>query len=263
MKIYVVSLIDSPRREWISKQFERLNLNFTFFDAVNGKALSDNEISKYCDEIALISNPRWLNRGAIGCAISHYFIYQEIVKDQIQEAIIIEDDMCLNKNFKSLIEIIKNRNTISPEVLMFYYRSHKPIMFSGLNTQTIFKKYKILSPLDMNSIPGTTGAYFINYNAALILSNNLLPIRVCADSWGYFMKEFNFPVPKVIYPRPIVDAGFESEIEYVEKYGSSFTRWIKGINNPLFDFLKKLNRKRMEKSMSNFKVVKQPSIFID
>ena len=56
---------------------ENLNLSFEFFDAVNGKELTTEEIKLLCDTQALNDNPRWLNKRAIGCSLSHLFVYQK------------------------------------------------------------------------------------------------------------------------------------------------------------------------------------------
>ena len=108
MKIYVVSLKSSTqRRKSIIKQFQRYNINFEFFDAINGKELSEEEITKYCDLKILSENPKWLNRGCIGCILSHALIYQRVIDENLKGAIILEDDMLINSEFKLLTEEFK------------------------------------------------------------------------------------------------------------------------------------------------------------
>ena len=89
MKIFVISLNNSERRKSIKTQMKKLNLSFEFYDAVNGKELTQDEISSLCDNQALKNNPRWLNRGAIGCSLSHLFVYQKIIDENIEKAIVM------------------------------------------------------------------------------------------------------------------------------------------------------------------------------
>ena len=44
--IFVISLKDSSRREFIEKRLRGLGLQFEFFDAVYGKNLSQDELQK-------------------------------------------------------------------------------------------------------------------------------------------------------------------------------------------------------------------------
>ena len=45
-KIFIISLINSQRREFISKRLSDLRLDFEFFDAVYGKDLTEDQLEK-------------------------------------------------------------------------------------------------------------------------------------------------------------------------------------------------------------------------
>ena len=51
LKIFVISLIDSDdRRDIINKNLNKLQITPCFIDAVDGKAMSDYEMRKNCDQ---------------------------------------------------------------------------------------------------------------------------------------------------------------------------------------------------------------------
>ncbi|MGL5488512.1 MAG: glycosyltransferase family 25 protein, partial [Shewanella sp.] len=66
--IFVISLLRShERREAIEKQMARLGLSFTFFDAVDGKLLNDNDLSKVDLKLAKVFCGHSLSLGEVGC----------------------------------------------------------------------------------------------------------------------------------------------------------------------------------------------------
>lgn len=69
-KIFIISLKNSPRREFISKRLSDLKLDFEFFDAVYGKDLTEDQLEKidfdfYPHKFAA---KKTLTLGEIGCA---------------------------------------------------------------------------------------------------------------------------------------------------------------------------------------------------
>lgn len=105
-KIYVVSLNKSTDRHEVLK--ERLKgLNYKLFWGVDGSKLNVDELSEnghYNHKLYNLNRlvkgepPRNLNLGRIGCALSHVGIYQEIVEKNISLALILEDDLIVDKN---------------------------------------------------------------------------------------------------------------------------------------------------------------------
>lgn len=262
MKIFVISLKSSKRRDFVKDQFEKLNLSFEFFDAIYGKELTDNEIDKLCSKEALKKSPQWLNKSAIGCALSHYYIYKKICDENIERCLIMEDDMILNNDFLKILDYLGNKK-IDEEIILLYYRAFNEVKFSTANREVINTDFNILKPYTIKDAPITTGCYYISQQAAKKLANIILPIRVAADSWEYFMQNSDFKNLKVVFPRPIYDAGFKSDIDYNEAYSNKFVNKIKNFIDSLnIKFVNKLlvkRRKKLEKQMSLFALTEKES----
>lgn len=265
MKVFVISLANSKdRRKSIKGQLESLKLDFEIVDAINGKELSSEEIRKFCDASALEENPRWLNLGAIGCALSHMLIYEKIIEQKLDGALILEDDMLLPNNLSLLsgkVAEVVNEN----EVVLFYYRGFKKILFSKKCSRRIDEEYQILYPVSEDNFPVTTGGYYITNKACKEMLKIILPIRVAADSWGYFYKEKGFDKISVLFPRPLKDANYKSDIDYLASYEGRLKSLISynvdKFKVPfLYNFLKKRRNKR-EGEMSDFELVEDNPYF--
>ena len=93
-KIIVISLASAlERREKISQQLESLDLEFSFFDAVNGSKGHDlfrhyNSIKRRREE------PDDMSPGQLGCYASHYLIWEQCV-ELGRPMIVLEDDALL------------------------------------------------------------------------------------------------------------------------------------------------------------------------
>lgn len=120
-KIYVINLKRrKERRVYMELACETLNLECEFTEAVDGKLIDkqyliENKISSmkgYLDPY----HKRPLTFGEIGCFMSHYNIWLDIVKNNYSWSIVFEDDVRFERNFNlklnELIESIKDRNEI-------------------------------------------------------------------------------------------------------------------------------------------------------
>lgn len=89
-----------------------IKINYELFKAINGKQI---DISKFISQTTyneLLQTERnkkrkyhyQLTRGAIGCYLSHINIWKTILDNNIEKAIIFEDDVVIPKNTNILLE---------------------------------------------------------------------------------------------------------------------------------------------------------------
>ena len=107
MKIFVINLRSATeKRETMKNTLDKYTKEYIFFDAINGKQLKDSEYK---------INLNWMNPwnnthttyGEVGCALSHYTLWKKMVDENIEQALILEDDIVINNpNFISIIEKI-------------------------------------------------------------------------------------------------------------------------------------------------------------
>jgi len=85
--IYYINLNRSlDRKTKIEQTFLENNLKFKRVEGVDGKELNIEELKKEYN-----INPK-LNVGEIGCALSHMKIIKEVLNDELEYALIMEDD---------------------------------------------------------------------------------------------------------------------------------------------------------------------------
>src|SRR4051812_12010733 len=105
MKIFVISLKTAQqRRAQIDTQLKRLGLCYEMVDAVDGRVLTEEELKAVTDYERVQGDRKWLNNGAIGCALSHIKAYRRIVETGAPYALVLEDDALLQENFLSFLQ---------------------------------------------------------------------------------------------------------------------------------------------------------------
>jgi GR25 family glycosyltransferase involved in LPS biosynthesis len=108
MKIFIINLRSAiEKRKRMKKMLDKVGCDYEFFDAIKGSDV-DPETYK--------SSPHWMDpyhhrhitQGEVGCALSHFTIWQRIVDSGIERAIIMEDDIdILDEDFIGKCESIK------------------------------------------------------------------------------------------------------------------------------------------------------------
>lgn len=113
---YTTKIINLKRREdrkksMASKLFEQNITKYDFFEAVDGKLLEPSPNIKKLFK----NNDFNYRKGVIGCALSHYTIWNNLINDNKNSYyVILEDDIKLTPNFNILLDkcisIIKSQN---------------------------------------------------------------------------------------------------------------------------------------------------------
>ena len=91
MKIFVINLErDTNKKEKIQKLMDKANISVEFFKAVDGTTHHENHnFTGWVDPY----HCRYVTKGEVGCALSHYYIWEKIINEKIEKAIILEDDV--------------------------------------------------------------------------------------------------------------------------------------------------------------------------
>ena len=106
IKTYVINLVRATERKQYMKNLLSSYdfLDVSYVEAVDGYSLSEEEINLNFDEA--LANKRYgrkLNRGEIGCTLSHYKCYNQLLSSNRQFALILEDDISIIKDIKQII----------------------------------------------------------------------------------------------------------------------------------------------------------------
>jgi len=185
-KIIYINLNKRPERNNnIIKELNKHKLfNFERFPAIDGSQINYNNLSKNIISQNAINDALNKNaglysimtKGGIGCALSHYLIYNKIINyNSFDYYLIIEDDIEFNDNFLNKLNIYL-KELQNYDILYLGYHSYKSTNKTNLK---YFDKPEYIF--------GTYG-YIINKKAALELLK-VFPLNKQIDSEIY--KVFN------------------------------------------------------------------------
>lgn len=173
--MFVINLEkEKKRKKHMQNIATNLNLKFTFIDAVYGRNLDPKIINSLCDhEQTKKILKRELFLGEIGVALSQMSIYQKMLDENIQEAVIFEDDVIIDSSIHEAIKAIPKYPKDWELVLLGYHRhfvSNKYHRISFRNRKRVSKNFKIVRFTEL--MHGAFG-YIINLQGAKKLLYNL------------------------------------------------------------------------------------------
>ncbi|MGM8909580.1 glycosyltransferase family 25 protein [Psychrobacter sp. 1U1] len=98
-KAVVVSLINEhERRKHIDDLFNEHSINFSYFDAIN-KDQVENTLKKY----GLAVTSERISKGEVACYLSHYCLWEQVVKHEMPYLMVFEDDVYFSKEANDLL----------------------------------------------------------------------------------------------------------------------------------------------------------------
>jgi beta-1,4-galactosyltransferase len=196
LRVYVVSLRDSTRRNLIIEQFLKLNIDFTFVDAVNGKLLGPDEISAINNNVAVTQRyKRQIGVGEIGCTLSHQNIYMDIVNDNIDYAIIFEDDIKLSESLHEVINYFNDVESSNLDRNLYVLGGQEGLPSQDMLVVSERSKIMISNSLYFNKLNFSsryiyrTCCYAISKNVAMNLNSVFNRSFYIADDWHYLFSQ--------------------------------------------------------------------------
>ena len=181
-KVFVINLKKRPQRLSFFNSKYNLNIPFEVFYAIDGSMLNLQKLleNNIIGEIGLesIKNKRTYhyeltNINSVGCFLSHYYLWKQIINIKEDNFIIFEDDTIFNEI--TLKEINYRISTI-PDDWDIYLLS---------DNQCCYSKIKLNKKIDKVKRFFLTNAYIINKKAInkILNLNNIFPINQQIDSY--------------------------------------------------------------------------------
>ncbi|GHV19598.1 hypothetical protein AGMMS49959_05050 [Planctomycetales bacterium] len=176
MKIYAINLPRSlDRRAHIEQECARYALPVEIFPAVDGAALTADEIA------AAVYPPaqKFLTAGEIGCACSHWRIYEKIVAEKIPVALILEDDAMFKVDPRPLFAAF--------DEMAIHGGGGIYLLTGDANNQYIKRNPVRVAGYEFYDMVfgARTHGYVITQAAAAKFAAFQRPIRMQADRWKY------------------------------------------------------------------------------
>jgi len=110
--VFVISLPDEKgRQEAITKHLKDLNFEFTIFNAVDGRQMNVLDHPDYDAPTRRAAHGRDLKPGELGCFLSHRNFYEHMVKENLDYALLIEDDARFHEDTKATLKALLEKKT--------------------------------------------------------------------------------------------------------------------------------------------------------
>lgn len=182
MKTYIVNLAkDTSRKEYMTELLRPYSfLDVEFVEAVYGKALSPEEVNALFDrETARKRYGREINPGEIGCTLSHFKCYGELLRSEAPYGLILEDDVTIMRDFSEIYAISASLPEDKPWVL-----------FLSADYWYITKK-KVSEDMSIARVYDAVGtyAYVINRKGAELLLKKVARPSNVADHWSMYRRK--------------------------------------------------------------------------
>ena len=221
--VYVVNLdCATARMQGMDKQLTKLGIPYQRIAAMKGIDLHTSEIEKVYSKKLNQQHFRYnLSLGEIGCYMSHRSIWQMMIEQNIEFAIILEDDLVINANFQKLfsqIDSLKNYDLIKLADNRNFPAAEKKKMAGNFEL------------VNFKTIPNCTTGYTISLSGAKkLLARKAFYRPVDIDL--QFCKELNLSVYG-LQPYPITENGdFDSDIAALNggSHGNKTTSLLRNI----------------------------------
>ncbi|XP_062136533.1 glycosyltransferase 25 family member [Drosophila sulfurigaster albostrigata] len=126
-EIFMINLLRRPeRREKMERLFDEIGLDVQHFAAVDGKELDAQRVQQMgISFLPGYEDPyhhRPMTMGEIGCFLSHYRIWQQIVQRQLKQVLILEDDIRFEPYFRSNVLRVLEQAEQTPYDLIYLGR---------------------------------------------------------------------------------------------------------------------------------------------
>ncbi len=232
--IYAISLKDNntERRDNISKQMKKIDLDYTIIDAVVGA-----NVDKATDA-RLSATSQHLRAGQIGCALSHIQCYELAQKQDLDLVLLCEDDFNIKAPIGDDVATITQNLKGNSVCLLHWTTFAGETLYFDSQKRTILPSGRSMYGLKSGR-PLCATAYICTREAYTSLLKHLLPLQTVADDWPRFLDKGFIENIFLVDPAPVDIQHFESQIGYGSGGGrlKKMAEWVKHKKIPLLKWV--------------------------
>jgi glycosyl transferase, family 25 len=200
--VYVINLARSlDRRAHITAELDKTGLDYDIVAAVDGRVL-DLTDPTIVDPALVARIQVQLVAGTVGAALSHQKVYQQIIADGVDIALVLEDDVVLPADLKTLADAVAGQLD-GAEVALLSYDSEEPCRMSREGLVPLPGSRSLALPIDIDQ-PVSGAGYLITREACERMIKYGTPIRVPADTWRFFFREGALDRVRCVFPLPVL-----------------------------------------------------------
>jgi len=207
-----------------SKQLDAFQLPFELVSAVNGEELAASTIHELYN-YAESPYHKHLTKGEIGCYLSHIRVWQKIVDEQLDYALVLEDDVLLQDNIQQGLDAIQDIRQPWDLIKL----AEAPIKRKAVHTLPL-NEFSLVS---YNKVPSRTCAQVISLSGAKKLLANSTKIKRPIDIeiqhwWASNLKVFGLQ-PYIVKANKQVESEIDRTRSREQSNQSRFRKFIRSV----------------------------------
>ena len=151
------------RKQKMQEQFNSYSLKPSWVKAVDGQKLDPSPgLRKLFD-----GNDFGSRRGVIGCALSHYQLWQDLLVDPVHDYyVVLEDDVTLCEKFKEKLDDVLNKKDNDKDILFLGYHMFSNRREEVKHTYDVITESSSLHPFQKDLFIGGSFSYIIYKSGA-------------------------------------------------------------------------------------------------
>jgi glycosyl transferase, family 25 len=260
MRAYVINLARSPeRRAHMSAELQKTGMPYKFVDGVDGQELDFTD-PKVIDDPAVL-DADWFRPGLVGAAFGHLRACEQILADDLDWALVLEDDARLPKDLVSLTETVAVYMD-GAEIAVLCALSPGLGKLSRHGLIRLPSSRQLAFPINVNELGGGA-AYIITREACKRMVAYIGPYRAHPDDWGYWFNEGALDRVRCVMPSPVrQDPAFVSAILYHDQGGLK-ARILGMAEKYNINFLNQIivyRRARIMRNQAKFELADEPFV---
>lgn len=169
--VFVINMsANTTRMAHVTDELARLGVDFTRFEAVDGRALSAEEMARVYDPVANLRRARHPMIGPeIGCYLSHVALWEKIAASGAEGGIIFEDDFTAASDLAAVLAAVSKDDGEWDIAKLFSARVGQKVM----DRRPLVAGREIAVPY---KVPNTMLGYAVRRDAAATLAARALPM---------------------------------------------------------------------------------------
>lgn len=210
MHAYIINLARSTeRRAHIISEVAKSGIAHEIMEGIEGRDLDVDDPQVVAP--STLAAP-WFRPGVAGCVLSHRRVYEKILADGLDQALVLEDDVTLPDDLDSLVWAIGSHLS-GAEVALLNYDSQDTCKLSRTSLVSLPRSRLLALPIDVHQ-PKSGGAYVITREACKRMTEFCPPVRARADDWGLFYQQGLLDRVRCVFPMPATKSPtFQSTID--------------------------------------------------
>lgn len=229
--VFVINMAtDSARREVMRARLDKTGVGYEFFPAVDGRGFDLSQLAAYDGAKRRRYFGRDMLPGEMGCLLSHRNIYEKMVTENIPVAVILEDDVVFEEDFReALLTLLGTK--IKWDVIRFL--GSKKIYARGCRKiAKLTDKYWLAR---LPTAPGGAHGYVLTLEAAKVMIRHMQRNWMPIDTLQGRMWETGLET-LVLWPAPVHIDNSESTIGEAARMDKTVK--LTGLERALYPFFR-------------------------